>query len=76
MFPGAHATVYRNEAGEPLGWDNGGYDEPPYDSDDYLSDDYGDEESDEDDGMHDYQDGGDFGTPCLICGKIDDELHW
>lgn len=22
MFPGAHSTVYRNEAGEPLGWDD------------------------------------------------------
>lgn len=21
MFPGAHAIVYYNEAGEPLGWD-------------------------------------------------------
>lgn len=21
MFPGANAQVYRNEAGEPLGWD-------------------------------------------------------
>lgn len=27
MFPTAHSTVYRNEAGEPLGWsDESGYD--------------------------------------------------
>lgn len=31
MFPGSHATVYYNEAGEPLGWDNEYYfDEPEY----------------------------------------------
>lgn len=32
MFPGAGARVYRNEAGEPIGWDYDGeaiYD-PPY----------------------------------------------
>ena len=23
MFPGPNATIYRNEAGEVLGWDNG-----------------------------------------------------
>jgi len=30
MFPGAGAVVYRNEAGEPLGWDYPSDD--PYDS--------------------------------------------
>lgn len=29
MFPGAGATVYRNEAGEPTGWSYENYDEPP-----------------------------------------------
>lgn len=31
MFPGAGASVYYNEAGEPLGWDNEGSFEPEYD---------------------------------------------
>jgi hypothetical protein len=26
VFPGAEASVYRNEAGEPLGWDYPSYD--------------------------------------------------
>jgi hypothetical protein len=36
-FPEAHASVDRNEAGEPTGWD---YPDPegPYDPDDYLPD--------------------------------------
>jgi hypothetical protein len=36
MFPGAGASVYRNDAGEPLGWDYPSYDEPanPDDFDD------------------------------------------
>jgi hypothetical protein len=34
MFPGAGASVYRNEAGEVLGWDYP--DDGPYDPDDYL----------------------------------------
>ena len=29
MFPGPHAQIYYNEAGEVLGWDNTYYDEPP-----------------------------------------------
>jgi len=37
MFPGAGAVVYRNEAGEPLGWD---YPSEPDPSDSY--DPYGD----------------------------------
>ena len=28
-FPGPHAEVFYNEAGEPIGWDNHYYDEPP-----------------------------------------------
>jgi hypothetical protein len=34
MFPSAGATVYRNEAGEPIGWDNHYADAP--DVEDYL----------------------------------------
>lgn len=30
MFPGAGAVVYRNEAGEPLGWDYPSDDGPEY----------------------------------------------
>ncbi len=33
-FPGAGAQIYRNDAGEPLGWDYPGYDEGP-DPDDF-----------------------------------------
>jgi hypothetical protein len=39
MFPGANAQIYRNEAGEPIGWDYPSYDEEYYDPDDYLSQD-------------------------------------
>lgn len=42
-FPGYGATIYRNEAGEVLGWDNDyGY-EPEYDPDLGMGDDYGPE---------------------------------
>lgn len=34
MFPGANAQVYRNEAGEPIGWDYPSY------GDDYYDDHY------------------------------------
>lgn len=37
MFPGAGAHVYRNEAGEPIGWDYPSYDEP--DPDEFYADD-------------------------------------
>lgn len=44
MFPGPGAQVYRNEAGEPIGWDYPS--EPEYDPDDYLpGDDYDEEEA-------------------------------
>ena len=46
MFPGYGAQVYRNEAGEVLGWDYPT--EPEYDPDDYLSS-WDDDEDDEDD---------------------------
>lgn len=36
MFPGAGASVYYNEDGEPLGWDYPSYDEP--DVDDFYAD--------------------------------------
>lgn len=36
MFPGPHATVYYNEAGEPLGWsDESSYEAEPLDAGDY-----------------------------------------
>ena len=48
MFPGAHANVYYNEAGEPLGWDYDPPDDDPGDPyDDYDNYDY--EEEDEED---------------------------
>lgn len=31
MFPGPHAEIFTNEAGEPIGWDNHLYDEPDHD---------------------------------------------
>ncbi len=51
MFPGAHAVVYYNDAGEPLGWDYPSSDEGDSDPhDDYDSNYYdgGDDEEDED----------------------------
>lgn len=51
MFPGANAQIYRNEAGEVIGWDNPSADDP-YDPDDDLDDldDSGDcDDEDEDD---------------------------
>ncbi len=47
MFPGPHAQIYYNDAGEPLGWDYPNYDEPP-DVDDY--DRWADEPEEEDSG--------------------------
>lgn len=71
VFPGAGASVHRNEAGEVLGWDYPGDD--PYDPDDYLNGDY-DDGGDEPDGMHDYE--GDPEAPCLACGLTNSDLHW
>jgi hypothetical protein len=39
MFPGPYAEVIRNEAGEPVGWDNHYYDEEPYDPDEFFGED-------------------------------------
>lgn len=59
-FPGAGAQIYRNEAGEPTGWDYPQYDEgpDPDDFDDFDYDDY-DEDDDEPDGPDDDDDEGD-----------------
>lgn len=35
LFPGANAQVYRNEAGEPLGWDYPSYSDEFYNDDLY-----------------------------------------
>jgi hypothetical protein len=54
MFPGAGATVYYNEDGEPLGWDAASsYDDEPdayeeYDGPDEWEDDEEDPDADED----------------------------
>lgn len=58
MFPGAGASIYYNEDGEPLGWDYPSYDDAP-DVDDFYGDD-GDDEPDEptdDDGFMDEWEG-------------------
>ncbi len=64
MFPGAGATVYRNEAGEPLGWDYPSESDDSHRDDPYgAEDDHCDEDADEDadtwDGDEDagYEDG-------------------
>lgn len=59
-FPTAHSQVYRNEAGEVLGWDNPSYDDGAYDPDDYLPDDYDDGDYDEDPIDEQYGDDGDL----------------
>lgn len=46
MFPGANAHIYRNEAGEPLGWDYPSYDNEFY-NDDLYDDRYENYESPE-----------------------------
>lgn len=46
MFPGAGASVYYNEAGEPLGWDYPS-DDPPEPPDEYDFDDSDEEDFDE-----------------------------
>lgn len=45
MFPGAHASIDYNDAGEVTGWDYPGYDDSPDDPDDFDE-----PEEDEDDG--------------------------
>lgn len=88
MFPGAHASIIRNEDGEPTGWDYPG--EPDYDPADFLYGDQDDQEPDEDDGMHDYEpqdhderacaeNHGDCACDpdCRVCNqRYDSEKHW
>lgn len=45
-FPTASSVVYRNEDGEPIGWDTPSYDDPPEYEDFY--DNYDEEEDEED----------------------------
>lgn len=61
MFPSAHSVIIRNEAGEPLGWDNPNYYEEEYDPDDYLNYDEEDDldEEDNDDNLDEE----------VVCGK-------
>jgi len=42
MFPTAHSTIYRNDAGEVIGWSDESYYEPEYNDSPY--DDYYDDE--------------------------------
>lgn len=49
MFPGPHAVIYRNEAGEPIGWDDAPYEPDPYDEyDDAAFADVPDEDDEDD----------------------------
>jgi hypothetical protein len=50
MFPGPGANIYRNEAGEPIGWDYPSEPDLPYDYDDDRYEDRGlwDEDDDTD----------------------------
>ena len=69
MFPGPHAHVYRNEAGEPVGWDYP--DDGPPETDPY--DDYDDDL--EDDDLEDDDLGPEL-TPCPHCDQaavVDDD---
>ena len=53
MFPGPNATVYYNEAGEPLGWDDNYYDDAPDEPDwDRITDDEQAWEAGYEDGYH------------------------
>ena len=51
MFPGPYATVIRNDAGEPIGWDDHYHDEPDYDPFGDLDDgrEYDDDDDDDED---------------------------
>ena len=74
MFPGAGASIIRNEAGEPLGWDYPD-DDGPYDPDAYLAGDYDEgDEPDRPDGMYEPAEPH-TDQPCRHCGP-DSELHW
>lgn len=72
MFPGPGATIYRNEAGEPLGWDYPS-DPDPYDAYDdahgaFAADWEGDEDEDEAWDEDSREDFGWAGDPAL-CGE-------
>lgn len=67
-FPGAGAQIYRNEAGEPLGWDHPSYDDGP-DPDDFDECDYDDENFDECDYDDEDPDGGTEWVICDECGN-------
>ena len=54
MFPGAGASVYYNEDGEPLGWDYPSYDDAP-DVDDFYDDYSGYEEPEDEDSFDGYE---------------------
>lgn len=64
MFPGPYSTIIRNEAGEPLGWDN------HYPDEDNSNDAYDEDDRDEQEPYCDYceQDGHFFRS----CPKRDD----
>ena len=52
MFPGPGAQIYRNEAGEPLGWDYPSDEPQGFDDRDdnpYIDDDYDEDEANEGD---------------------------
>jgi len=75
MFPTAHSQVYRNEAGEVLGWDTPSDRDEWYDPDDYLNHD-DDTDMDEDSGSkilcdhgRDYRTAQDDGTSVCACGQ-------
>ena len=59
MFPGVNASVYYNEAGEVLGWDDNYYDDPPDEPDwDEITDGEQAYEAGYEDGYH--------GEPCQV----------
>lgn len=77
-FPAASSTIYYNEDGEVLGWDQPLYDEPDYDpwsyADDYDEPDvWGDEESCKEQGYHGESGNGvpgdDTVWQCTACGE-------
>jgi hypothetical protein len=79
MFPTANSQVYRNEAGEVLGWDNPGYDDGP-DPDDYY-DQFDDGDYDQEPVDEQYGDDGDlrdhYGDPSEAdSGFRPDETDW
>lgn len=74
MFPGAHAQIYRNEAGEVLGWDNNAYFEPDYDPFDLDDDDDYEDDDVDTEGDYEYNDKGTIGK-CTMCGAVETKLN-